>query len=153
MLLRLILLMTLLPLVELLLLVRLAEIWGFWTTVGVVLGTGLVGAALARAQGLRVIQTIRVKLGHGELPADDLLDGMMILVAAAFLVTPGVITDVTGLLLLVPFTRHAVRRLVKRWLARKVAEGQVLVHTAPGFEPINDEPPPGAPPLEDVDEP
>jgi UPF0716 protein FxsA len=149
---RLVLLMTLVPLAELLLLVRLAQFWGFWTTVGIVIGTGLAGAALARAQGLRVVAAIRQKLGRGELPADDLLDGLMVLVAAAFLVTPGVMTDTAGLLLLIPFTRRVLRDVLKRWLARRAAAGQIFVHTESGFDPINDEPPPGAPPLEETDE-
>ena len=148
----LILLMTLVPLAELFLLVRLAQFCGFWTTVGVVLGTGVVGAALARAQGLKVVNAIRQKLQRGELPADDLLDGMMVLVAAAFLVTPGVMTDAAGLLLLIPFTRAVVRRLARRWLARKLAGGQVFVHSETGFQPLGDDPPPGAPPLEELDE-
>ena len=111
---RLVLLMTLVPLAELLLLVRLAQLWGFGTTVAIIVGTGLAGAALARAQGLRVLGAIRRKLARGELPADDLLDGVMVLVAAAFLVTPGVMTDAAGFVMLIPFTRSMLRRLVRR---------------------------------------
>ena len=149
---RLVLLMTLVPLAELLLLVRLAQLWGFGTTVAIIVGTGLAGAALARAQGLRVLGAIRRKLARGELPADDLLDGVMVLVAAAFLVTPGVMTDAAGFVLLIPFTRSVLRRLVRRWLARKMAAGQVFVHNDARFHPIDEQPPPGSPPLEDPDE-
>jgi len=149
---RLVLLMTVVPFAELLLLLRLAQVLGLWATVGIVVGTGVVGAALARMQGLRVLHAIRAKLQRGEVPADDLVDGMMVLVAAAFLVTPGVMTDTAGFLLLIPATRAVVRQMIKRWLARKVAGGQAFVHTEPGFRPIGEEPPPGAPPLEDVEE-
>ena len=153
MLLRLILLMTIVPLAELLLLLRLAGIWGFTTTVAVVLGTGLAGAALARAQGLKVLANIRARLQRGELPADDLLDGMMILVAAALLVTPGVMTDAAGLLLLVPAARAVGRKLLKRWLAARMVSGQAFVYREVEYRPIDEEPPPGSPPLEGPDEP
>ena len=150
MLLKLILLLTVVPLVELLLLVRLTHLWGsFWITVGVILGTGLLGAALARHEGLRVLARVRDRLARGEIPTDDLLDGLLILVAGVLLVTPGLITDACGFVLLVPPGRGLVRRLLKGWMKAHVRAGEWEFHRAVEFRPIRDEPPPGSPPLED----
>ncbi len=147
---KLVLLLTLVPLVELLLLVRLTQLWGsFWLTVGIILGTGLLGAVLARREGLRVIGRVRDRLAHGELPADALLDGLLVLVAAALLITPGLLTDAVGFLLLIPPTRSLARALVKRWARRKIEAGTLSVYDAGSFGPIQETPPPGAPPLED----
>ncbi len=149
MLLKLILLLTLVPLVELLLLVKLAEATSFLLTVCIVLGTGALGAALARIEGLRVLARMQEQLDRGELPADSILDGVLILLAAALLVTPGLITDACGFLLLAPPTRHVVRRWLKDWVMRRISTGQGGFHGTAGFQPIHDQPPPGAPPLED----
>jgi UPF0716 protein FxsA len=117
MLLRLLLLFTLIPLVELALLIWLADKGGLgWGgTLGLILFTGVVGAALARHEGLRCLHTIRQKLAAGELPGDALLDGLIIFLAGALLITPGVLTDLLGFALLLP----PFRRIVKRWLIRR----------------------------------
>lgn len=135
MLLRLILLMTLVPLAELALLVQLTILWdSLLLTIGIVLATGLFGAALARHQGLKVWRRIRDSLSAGELPADSLLDGLFILLAAALLVTPGLLTDAFGFLLLIPPTRKVARRLAKRWFLRRIQAVQTLNAEA-GFVP------------------
>ncbi|MBN2216509.1 MAG: FxsA family protein, partial [Pirellulales bacterium] len=90
---RLVLLFTIVPLVELALLFWIAERTSWWATIGLVVVTGVVGAALARHEGLRCLQAARRKLAQGELPTDSLLDGPMILIAGTLLITPGVLTD------------------------------------------------------------
>jgi UPF0716 protein FxsA len=150
MLLKLILLLTIVPLVELYILLRLTVLWGSITlTLGLIVGTGILGATLARLEGLRVIRSMQEKLERGELPADNLLDGMMILVAAALLVTPGLITDTVGFLLLIPFTRRPIRQMVKGWIRRKMEEGEWAAHQSVEYRPLEEEPPPGYPPLEE----
>ena len=120
MLLPLFLLFTLMPLLELWLLVQLSEVFGFWTTIGVVLLTGMVGAALARWQGWQAMQRIQEGMRQGMLPAQAMGDGVMILVAGVLLITPGVITDVVGLALLVPPVRLIMRKGLQLWLAKHV---------------------------------
>ncbi len=115
MLLRLLLLFTVLPLVELVLLLILADNTSWQFTLALVLLTGVVGAALARHEGLRCWKRVQQKLAAGELPGDPLLDALMILLAGALLVTPGVLTDLFGFALLLP----VFRRIVKRSLARR----------------------------------
>ena len=133
---RLILLFVVVPLLELFLLLQLAE----WTsgsfTFALVLLTGIVGATLARRQGWQVISRLQNELNRGELPTTTLLDALMIFVAGALLITPGVLTDVVGFSLLVPAARRAYRTLLIRWFrqhATVVARGQ---HD--GHRPTND---------------
>ena len=116
----LILLFTLMPLLELWLLVRLSGIFGFWTTIFVVLLTGIVGASLARWQGWQTVHRIRSEMDQGVLPAQAIGDGVMILVAGVLLITPGVITDIVGLALLIPPIRFVMRKGIQHWLAKNV---------------------------------
>jgi len=140
---KLILALTLVPMVELLLLVRLTQLWGsFWLTVGVIIGTGLVGAVLARREGLRVLDRMRRQFERGELPTDSMLDGVLVLLAAALLVTPGLLTDAAGLSLLLPWTRAAVRNGLKRWLRRKLEAGSGFIWISTGQAPFVDVTPP-----------
>ena len=139
---KLILVLTIIPLVELYLLVKLTEATSFGVTLLVILGTGMLGAFLARMEGLRVLRRIQQEMAGLRLPADSLLDGVLILVAAALLITPGLLTDSVGFLLLFPPTRTVARGVVKRWIKRKIQFGQVRFHQQMGFGPISDESPP-----------
>ena len=146
---KLLLLLTVVPIIELVLLIKLSRLTGILFTVLVIVGTGVVGAFLARREGLRALRRIGEEMSRGELPADGLLDGAMILVAGALLVTPGLLTDAVGFLLLLPPGRALLRKALKVWIRRKIEAGQVDFYSHMGFRPIRDEPPPGSPPLED----
>jgi UPF0716 protein FxsA len=130
---RLFLLFIVLPLVELALLLKLAEFTSPEFTFAVVLVTGGVGIFLARTQGLRVWWRIQEEMSAGRLPKEALLDGVLILVAGAVLLTPGVLTDALGLSLLFPPTR----RIYRRWLIRRFqSAASVQFHTS---APANDD--------------
>ncbi|HBO43481.1 MAG TPA: hypothetical protein DD670_06035 [Planctomycetaceae bacterium] len=113
MLLRLLLLFTIVPLVELSILIWIGERIGLPATIALVIVTGIIGASLARREGLRCWITVQRRIAQGELPADSLLDGLLILVAGLVLITPGVLTDLLGFALLI----RPVRRMFRRWLA------------------------------------
>ncbi len=113
------------PLTELYLLVRLSTVVGLGPTILIVVVTGIVGAALARTQGLMALVSIQRDLQEGRMPAGSLLDGVMILAAGLLLVTPGLLTDLTGFLLLVPPVRAALRT----WLGHKL-EAKLRTGTA-----------------------
>ncbi len=115
MLLKLFLAFTLIPAVELYLLIRIGTVIGALNTFLVVILTGFAGAYLARLEGARTFFKIQTNLQQGIMPAEELIDALIILVAGVVLLTPGFLTDITGLLLLVP----QVRVLVKRWLRAK----------------------------------
>jgi len=115
------------PVIEISLLVRVYSAIGFPGTVLIVLGTGVIGAALARKQGARAWANVRAALREGRAPSKELFDGFCILCAGLLLVTPGLLTDCTGFLLLVPPFRKAVRSALARHLV-----GSATVVT-PGF--------------------
>ncbi len=116
--LRLFLLFTIVPLIELYLLVLIGRWVGLLPTILLVLSTGALGAWLARSQGLRAVAKVREEMAAGKLPAEALLDGLMILIAGAVLLTPGLLTDVAGFALLLPAGRRPIRRALAARLRR-----------------------------------
>ena len=117
-----------LPVIELALLFELHGAVGFLPTVMLVLLTGIAGAALVRRQGVAILFEIQKEMAHGGLPAPQMMDGVMILVAGAFLVTPGLITDIVGFALLVPFVRERIRFWLRDKLKQKLQNGSIQVN-------------------------
>lgn len=114
------LLFTLVPIIELAILIRIGEATVWWLPVLLVISTGVAGAWLSRWQGLRVYQRIREDAQAGRMPADALVDGFLILLAGILLITPGVMTDVVGIAFLIPPIRALVKRGVKAWIRRNI---------------------------------
>lgn len=112
---KLFLLFALVPVVEIYVLVSVGGVIGVWPTIFLVILTALGGAWLARLQGLAVLLRIRENLAQGFMPAEELLDGVLIFLAGMALLAPGLLTDLAGLLILFPATRN----LFKIWLRRK----------------------------------
>jgi UPF0716 protein FxsA len=110
---RLFLLLTLLPLVEILLLAWIGSHTSWAVVVGLVLGTGLAGAWIVRRHSWRTVERIRADLAAGRVPAASLFDGMLVFVAGALLILPGVLSDAAAMLLLLPITRRALRSYLK----------------------------------------
>lgn len=126
----LILLFTVLPAVELALLIKVGSIIGAGYTVLIVISTGVAGAYLARLQGFLTLRRIQEELNQGIMPADALFDGFLILCSGILLLTPGFLTDIIGFIGLFPFTRY----LLKRWLKRKademIKQGKIITFTS-----------------------
>jgi UPF0716 protein FxsA len=122
---RLLLLFTVVPLAELFILIQLGTAIGALPTIAIVIVTGIVGASLARREGFGIWRKIQGQMQEGMFPADVLLDGLLVLVAGALLVTPGIITDVVGFMALIPATRRLFKGLLKRQLQRMMERGQV----------------------------
>jgi UPF0716 protein FxsA len=130
----------LIPLLEMLLLVVLSTYIGWQVVVLLVVLTAFVGLLLVRAQGRYTLHKIQNKLAKGESPADELLDGALLLVSGAFLLTPGLVTDTLGFLLVIPVTRYPIRLAVKKWVivpyadakSRGFVTGNVYVDGFPG---------------------
>lgn len=112
----LILLFTIVPITEIALLMRVGRYIGIGYTIGIVILTGIVGAYLAKLEGLMTLRRIQEEMNHGKMPADRLFDGFLILCSGILLLTPGFITDLIGFMGLFPFTRN----LFKQWLKRKI---------------------------------
>lgn len=119
----------LVPAVEVTILAQIVGAIGGWNTLLLVVITGVVGAALAKQQGLGLLRQIQAETAAGRVPTGSLVDGAIILVAGALLVTPGILTDAVGFLCLVPQFRSVVKKQLRRRFERMVEQGQVQVHT------------------------
>jgi UPF0716 protein FxsA len=104
--LKLFLLFTCIPLIELYILMKLGAAFGVITTLALVVGTGILGAYLAKREGVRVLFKIQEETRSGRLPAREMIDGFLVLVSGILLITPGLLTDIAGFVLLFPFTRN-----------------------------------------------
>jgi UPF0716 protein FxsA len=140
----------LIPLLDVLLLAVLIPFVGWQLVVLAVVLTALVGMLLVRAEGRHTMRKIQQKTAQGELPTDELLDGAMLLAAGAFLLTPGLVTDVVGFLLAIPVTRYPIRLAIKKWVvvpyADAKAEGFISGNVYVGGFPGDDSGPQGAGP-------
>lgn len=116
----LLLLFTVVPLVELALLIWIGQQTSLLFTIGLVLLTGFVGAALARWQGWQTVARIQRELADNKMPTDALIDGLFILLAGAMLITPGILTDLVGFSFLVPPLRRLVRGQMKKWFIHQM---------------------------------
>ena len=116
MLLKLFLVFTIIPVVEIYLLIQIGTIFGALTSIALVIFTGFLGAYLARIQGLQTLFRIQESIREGQMPSGELMDALLIGIAGLVLLTPGFITDAVGFLLLIPNTRTAI----KYWLLRQI---------------------------------
>jgi UPF0716 protein FxsA len=117
---KLLLLMTVVPAVELYLLLRIGKTIGAIETIYVIILTGILGAWLAKREGLAVIRKIQEDAVSGVPPADRLVEGLMVLLGGVLLLTPGVLTDAMGLSMIFPLTRVPIAKVAKTWLAARV---------------------------------
>jgi len=122
---RIICLFVIIPLVELYLLLRVGTLIGAGPTVGIVILTGVIGGFMARRQGFAVWRRIQEHLNRGELPAAPLVDGLFVLAGGLLLLTPGLITDAAGFLALLPPTRTALKRWIRRGFQRHIDDRAV----------------------------
>ena len=128
MLVRLFLVFSIVPIIEIWLLIKVGRVIGPLPTVAALLGISLVGAWLARSQGVRIIVAIRDELAAGRVPAAHFLDGAFILAGGILLLTPGFFTDCIGLFLLVPCSRAVLKRWLQTWLERRFRQGSIVIH-------------------------
>ncbi len=126
MLLILILLLTTIPIIEIFLLLQVGEAIGTWNTVGIVIFTGLLGAYALRTQGRAIFRRLELKLYRGELPTNPIVHSLFILIGGILMITPGLLTDLVGFGMVLPFTRPLFVGIFKSFF-RKF--GQVHVRT------------------------
>ena len=118
---KLFLLFTIIPVIELTILIKIGTLIGTLNTVMLVLFTAMAGAYLVRMEGLGVIYRFQQNMQEGRFPAEEILDGAMILVAGALLVTPGVATDIIGFLLVFPSSRRMIKISLRRYIERRIS--------------------------------
>ena len=112
------------PILEIIVFIRAGEWIGLWPTVAGVVLTAVIGAAIVRHQGLSTLARAQKSVGEGRFPVTEVFDGLCLVFAGAFLITPGFLTDSVGFLLLVPPVRAFLRRIVGN---RMIASGRVKV--------------------------
>jgi UPF0716 protein FxsA len=147
----------LVPLAELYVILKVGDAIGALWTILLLAADSVLGSLLLRAQGRSVWRRFNAALAEGKMPHREVLDGVLVIFGGAFLITPGFITDVVGLLMLVPPTRALIRRLLVRRLGRRISitaattprahydvEGTAREDSPPWKEPAREEPsPPG----------
>lgn len=107
---RLFVLFTAVSLLEIFVLVKIGSLLGALPTVALVIVTALIGSALVRSQGLQLIQQYQQRIAKGEMPGQQLVEGLMLIITGVLLVTPGFVTDLCGLLLLQPSLRASIAK-------------------------------------------
>lgn len=115
------------PLVEIAVIVAVGQALGVVDTIGLLILVSVVGAVVVKHQGLGTLRRVRAEMAAGRVPGHELVDGSLILVAGALLVTPGFVTDACGALLLVPPVRRGVRAVALRRLRRRLRREDVVV--------------------------
>ncbi|MEB5620482.1 membrane protein FxsA [Vibrio cholerae] len=120
------------PVIEIALFIQVGGVLGVWPTIALVLLTAIVGASLVRSQGLQTLLTVQQRLAQGQLPAQQILEGVMLAVAGVLLLTPGFFTDILGMLVLLP----APRAYLAKQLMSRVVVGNIHASGA-AFEQPN----------------
>lgn len=129
-------LLTLLPVVEIVLLVWVANRTSILLVLALVVGVAVLGGWLARRQGVSMLARITAELQAGRAPADAMLDGLLVFLAAVLLIVPGFLSDLVALVLLVPVSRRAVKALLRRRM-----QGRIVTSNDISFDrgPFRDE--------------
>ncbi|WP_085298784.1 FxsA family protein [Cognaticolwellia mytili] len=112
------------PIIEITVLMQVGAVFGLWPTIAIVIFTAWLGAKYVRQQGLSTLNSVQTKMAQGQMPSDEIVTGLMLLVAGVFLVTPGFVTDFFGLSLLIPAVRNTIVNSVKSQLKTNGAGGQ-----------------------------
>ena len=125
---RLLALFILVPIIEIYVLLSVGHLIGLFPTILLVLATGVAGAQLARSQGLQLVKKIQQELATGRMPTEELIDGAMVLAGGLLLLTPGFCTDLTGFLLLAPFSREPLKSMLRKLLKKMVENGEIHIY-------------------------
>ena len=132
---KLLLLFTIVPFVELFLLLEIANRTSTMFSLGLIIATGVLGAHFAKVQGRSVIKKIQAEMSTGAVPGNELIHGLCVLIGGILLLTPGILTDIFGFSLLIPFTRYLYIGTIKKIIDDKIKSGSVRVYT-PGAQNV-----------------
>jgi UPF0716 protein FxsA len=115
------------PALDLGLLLLIGKTIGVWATIVLIISTGIIGAYLAKKEGLQTIRRVQEQLNNGEIPGEAVIDGICILIGGVLLLTPGFITDLTGFLLLFPPSRKPLKFLIIKTWQRKINKRNIKI--------------------------
>ena len=116
---------TVIPFLEIYILIKLGSSFGFFTTLSIIIGTGLLGAHFVRQEGFRVWFEIQREMRNGNFPSNQLVEGLLLFIAGVILITPGLLTDIAGFLLLVPFIRNYIRNWINQKFSDMIKKGDI----------------------------
>jgi len=125
---KLLLLFTIVPIIEVYILIQLAEKTNWLTTILIVVLTGAVGAHLAKTEGLSIISKIKNDISRGNIPDRKVVEGLCILIGGVFLITPGILTDITGFTLIIPYTRNFYSNIIYDKIKNKINLNSDYIH-------------------------
>ncbi len=108
------------PLVELYFLIKIGSIIGPFNTIMLIVTTALLGGYFAKREGLKTLYKIRESMLQGIMPAEELIDAALIFIGGLLLLTPGFITDISGILLIIPSSREVFKRYCRKWIKIKI---------------------------------
>lgn len=115
------------PVVEIIVLLLSGNLIGFWPTLFLIVATGLIGAYLAKRQGMETWKKAQEQIRYGMMPANEIIDGICIFIGAALLLSPGLISDIMGLIPVFPPTRNLLKPIVIRFIMNRMNKGKVTV--------------------------
>ncbi|MCK5427734.1 MAG: FxsA family protein [Thermodesulfovibrionia bacterium] len=124
---RLFLIFAVIPVIELALLIKIGSVIGTLNTITIVILTALIGAYMVKLEGLGVMYRIQKNMQEGIFPGEELINGVMILIAGALLLTPGFFTDIIGFLMVFPFSRNHINKIVRRYIEKKMSSGEIHI--------------------------
>ncbi len=125
---KLFLIFALVPVIELALLIKIGSFIGTFNTIIIVILTAISGAYMVKLEGLVVMYRIQKNMHEGIFPGEELINGMMILIAGALLLTPGFFTDVIGFLMVFPVSRDFIKKIARRYIEKKISSGDIHIH-------------------------
>ncbi len=125
---KLFLIFAIIPIVELYLLIKIGSFIGTFNTITIVILTAVIGAYMVKLEGLGVMYRIQKNMQEGIFPGEELINGMMLLIAGALLLTPGFFTDIIGFLMVFPGSRDFIKRIARRYIEKKISSGDIHIH-------------------------
>jgi UPF0716 protein FxsA len=129
------------PIIEIGLFIQVGGFLGLWPTIGLVLLTAFVGASLVRSQGLQTLMSVQTRLQQGEMPAQQIVEGVMLAVSGVLLLTPGFMTDALGMLVLLPAPRAAIAKyLMSKMVVKTMSNGGFHQGGFQGHDPFQQNP-------------
>ncbi|MGE7661673.1 FxsA family protein [Peribacillus sp. NPDC097197] len=115
------------PIIEIIVLLLSGNLIGFWPTLFLIVATGLIGAYLAKSQGMEIWKKAQGQVRQGMMPGNEIVDGICIFIGSALLLSPGLISDILGLILVFPPTRNLLKPIVIRIMMNRMNKGKVTI--------------------------
>ena len=135
----LVLLFLVMPLVELFVLIQVGQVIGVWWTILLLVADSIFGAWLMRREGSRAWTALTTALSSGKLPSNEIADGALILLGGALMLSPGFVTDIFGIVLILPFTRPLFRRMLATVVQKRLVTAAMPSTFGAGARPRNDD--------------